>query len=119
MNLTFIIVLLLFIIVAVVMIGVILVQRPQGGGLASAFGGAGGGSTDTAFGGRTGDALTMATVSLFVVFLGLALALNLLDGPPVAGPVEVPSQAPGAASVAPTPDAVPSPPSEPSPFDAP
>ena len=61
---------------------IILVQRPQGGGLASAFGGAGGGSTDTVFGGRVGDALTVMTVVAFVLFLGIAVSLNLIDSNP-------------------------------------
>ncbi len=68
-----------FVIVAIVMVLIILVQRPQGGGLAGAFGGAGGAGTETVFGGRVGDALTVATVLAFVVYLGLAIALNLLD----------------------------------------
>lgn len=68
-----------FVIVAIVMVLIILVQRPQGGGLAGAFGGAGGAGTETVFGGRVGDALTVATVLAFVVYLALAIALNLLD----------------------------------------
>ena len=68
-----------FAMVALVMILIILVQRPQGGGLAGAFGGAGGSSTETVFGGRVGDALTYATVTAFVIYLGLAISLNLLD----------------------------------------
>jgi preprotein translocase subunit SecG len=68
-----------FALVALVMILIILVQRPQGGGLAGAFGGAGGSSTETVFGGRVGDALTYATVTAFVIYLGLAISLNLLD----------------------------------------
>ena len=55
-----------FIVVSAALVLIILVQRPQGGGLAGAFGGAGGGGADTAFGGRTGDALTVATVAGFV-----------------------------------------------------
>ena len=70
----------LFILVSIALVLVILVQRPQGGGLASAFGG--GGGTDTAFGGRTGDALTVGTVSVFVVYLILAMALNIFDPQP-------------------------------------
>ncbi|GDY04024.1 hypothetical protein LBMAG50_01650 [Phycisphaerae bacterium] len=66
----------LFILVSLALVLVILVQRPQGGGLASAFGG--GGGTDTAFGGRTGDALTVGTVS----YLILAMALNIFDPQP-------------------------------------
>ncbi len=68
-----------FAIVAVVMVLIILVQRPQGGGLAGAFGGAGGSSTETVFGGRVGDALTYATVTAFVLYLALAVSLSLLD----------------------------------------
>ncbi len=86
-----------FALVALVMILIILVQRPQGGGLAGAFGGAGGSSTETVFGGRVGDALTYATVAAFVLYLGLAISLNLLDSTaaPAGGPT--PSQvAPGA-----------------------
>ena len=66
------------------MILIILVQRPQGGGLAAAFGGAGGGGSDTVFGGRVGDALTVMTVVAFVLFLGLAVALNLVESKTVA-----------------------------------
>ena len=66
------------------MILIILVQRPQGGGLASAFGGAGGGGTDTVFGGRVGDALTVMTVVAFILFLGTAVALNLVESKTIA-----------------------------------
>jgi preprotein translocase subunit SecG len=79
MNNTFLILTIVLIVIAVSMILIILVQRPQGGGLASAFGGAGGGGTDTVFGGRVGDALTVMTVVAFVLFLGTAVALNLVE----------------------------------------
>ena len=65
----------LFIVVSVALVLIILVQRPQGGGLTGAFGG--GGGTDTAFGGRTGDALTVATISAFAIYLLLAIGLNI------------------------------------------
>ena len=65
----------LFIIVCLFMILLILIQKGRGGGLASAFGGAGG---NTAFGSKTGDVLTWATSIVFGVFLLLAVALNLL-----------------------------------------
>ncbi len=68
-----------FILIAVVMVLVILVQRPQGGGLAGAFGGAGGGGADTVFGGRVGDALTWATSIIFLCFLLVAVGLNLIE----------------------------------------
>jgi len=84
MNNTFLILTIALIVIAVAMVLIILVQRPQGGGLASAFGGAGGGGTDTVFGGRVGDALTVMTVIAFILFLGLAVSLNLFDSAPLA-----------------------------------
>jgi preprotein translocase subunit SecG len=69
----------LFIVASVVLVLIILAQRPQGGGLASAFGGSGGGSTDTAFGGRTGDVLTYATIGAFIGYVFIAITLNILD----------------------------------------
>ena len=68
-------VMILFLIVCVFMILLVLIQKGRGGGLASAFGGAGG---NTAFGSKTGDVLTWATSIVFGVFLVLAVALNLL-----------------------------------------
>jgi preprotein translocase subunit SecG len=81
MSITFILLTLLFVAVSVAMILIILVQRPQGGGLAGAFGGAGGGGTDTAFGGRTGDALTLATVGAFTAYLLLGVVINVIGNP--------------------------------------
>ncbi len=63
----------LFLAVSVVLILTVLIQRPQGGGLSGAFGA--GGSGETAFGARTGDALTIATISFFVIWLCVAVAL--------------------------------------------
>jgi preprotein translocase subunit SecG len=77
MNIWFVILTGTFIVVAVAMVLIILVQRPSGGGLAGAFGGAGGG-TDTVFGGRVGDALTWATVIAFSLYLLSAVALNIV-----------------------------------------
>src|SRR5215218_10575892 len=65
----------LFIFVCLFMILLILIQKGRGGGLASAFGGAGG---NTAFGSKTGDVLTWATSIVFGIFLLLAVVLNLL-----------------------------------------
>jgi preprotein translocase subunit SecG len=91
MNIWFLIALIAFILLSAIMTLIILVQRPQGGGLAGAFGGAGGAGTDTVFGGRVGDALTTITVVLFVAFLGLAIGLSLIDSnvppPPTITPV--------------------------------
>jgi preprotein translocase subunit SecG len=75
----FIFLVILFTIVSTIMVLIILVQRPQGGGLAGAFGGAGGGGTDTVFGGRVGDALTLMTVIAFAVYMLLAIGLNIVD----------------------------------------
>src|SRR5215218_1728907 len=68
--------LILFIFICVFMILLILIQKGRGGGLASAFGGAGG---NTAFGSKTGDVLTWATSIVFGIFLVLAIALNLIS----------------------------------------
>ncbi len=88
MSSTYLILTALFIIIAVALVLIILVQRPQGGGLAGAFGGAGGGGTDSVFGGRVGDALTYMTVGAFSVYLVLAIALNLMNSrPAIAQPV--------------------------------
>ena len=70
----------LFLIVSLAMILVVLIQRPQGGGLSGAFGAGGGGQS--AFGARTGDALTISTIVIFVVFMGIAIALNFAVRPP-------------------------------------
>jgi preprotein translocase subunit SecG len=67
----------LFILVCVLMVLVVLIQKPQGGGLAGAFGGSSAGSGQTAFGTKTGDALTVFTVSVFVIFVVIAILLNL------------------------------------------
>jgi len=65
----------LFAIVSAFMILLILIQKGRGGGLASAFGGAGG---NTAFGSKTGDVLTWTTSIIFGIFLILAIAMNLI-----------------------------------------
>lgn len=67
--------LLAFILVCALMMLVILIQKPRGGGLSGAFGGAGGGS-QAVFGARVGDVLTWVTVGFFVTFLGLAMGLT-------------------------------------------
>ncbi len=90
MNNTFLILTIVLIVISIAMILIILVQRPQGGGLASAFGGAGGGGTDTVFGGRVGDALTVMTVITFVLFLGVAVALNLVESKTISEEVPAP-----------------------------
>src|ERR1700742_619178 len=66
----------LFITVCLFLILLILIQKGRGGGLSSAFGGAGG---NTAFGSKTGDVLTWATSIVFGVFLLLGVVLNLIS----------------------------------------
>ena len=98
----------LFIIVCVILILLILIQKGRGGGLASAFGGAGG---NTAFGSKTGDVLTWATSIIFGVFLLLAVGLNLLTGSgrPGTAPNQASPLLPPAAPIDPgvNPDALP------------
>jgi len=80
----------------------VLIQKPQGGGLAGAFG-SGAGSGQTAFGTRTGDALTVATIAMFVIFIVLAVLLNYaarpeglraLDGASGTAPAKAPAEEP-------------------------
>jgi preprotein translocase subunit SecG len=69
----------LFLVSAVLLILIVLIQKPQGGGLAGAFG-SGAGSGQTAFGARTGDALTVATVIFFIVFmLSAAVLIHFIE----------------------------------------
>ena len=69
-----------FVAVSVFMMMVILVQKPKGGGLSGAFGGAGG--SDTSFvGAKVGDFLTWLTVICFVVFLLLGMGLTWAINP--------------------------------------
>ena len=70
-----------FVFVCVLLVLLILIQRPKGGGLAGAFGGAGGGSDQAMFGAKAGDALTWITVGLFVCFLVLAMGLTWTTRP--------------------------------------
>ena len=54
----------------------VLIQKGRGGGLSSSFGGGGG---NTAFGAKTGDVLTWTTSIVFLVFMLLAVGLNLVS----------------------------------------
>jgi preprotein translocase subunit SecG len=74
-----------FLLICLLLVLIVLIQRPQGGGLSGAFGAGGGGSGQTAFGAKTGDALTIATVSVFVLFLVGAVLLNFAIRPPEEG----------------------------------
>lgn len=70
-----------FVVICILMMLIILAQKPKGGGLSGAFGGAGGGSTQTAFGAKTGDVMTWATIVLFVLFLAVAMGLTWATRP--------------------------------------
>lgn len=74
----------LFLFFCVLLILVVLIQRPMGGGLSGAFG-SGAGSGQTAFGAKTGDALTYATITIFTIYLLFAVGLNYAARPTVGG----------------------------------
>lgn len=76
-----------FLLICVTLILIVLIQRPQGGGLGGAFGGGAAGSGQTAFGARTGDVLTWATIGIFLLFLTVGALLNFVVLPPQA-PIE-------------------------------
>lgn len=122
---------LLFIAVAVIMILIVLIQKPAGGGLSGAFG-ASSGSGQTAFGAKTGDALTIMTIGTFVVFILTAIMLVYTSRPPTqppgtptAAPLGVqdqtpppqtdPTQTPASTTPAPEPEETPEPEPDPDP----
>jgi preprotein translocase subunit SecG len=77
--------------ISIVLMGVILLQRGKGVGLSGAFGGSGG---HTAFGAKTGDVMTWATVVGALVLLATAVGLNyLFVPPPVPGALPAPAAA--------------------------
>jgi preprotein translocase subunit SecG len=84
----------LFVLVCLFMMLVILIQKPRGGGLSGAFGGAGG-SSQAAFGAKVGDVLTWFTVVCFVAFLSLAMVLTWTLKPDKSEPA-IPAIAPPA-----------------------
>src|SRR5512139_389596 len=91
----------LFATVAVVLMLLILLQRGKGVGLAGAFGGAGGG---TAFGAKTGDMLTWATIVGTGVLLTLTVILNFVfveSGPGLGSPPPAPTVPGGPAPASP------------------
>lgn len=69
---------LVFLVLAILLMGVILLQRGRGVGLSGAFGGAG---LHTAFGSKTGDVLTWATIVLAGVFLLYSVLMNYVFVP--------------------------------------
>lgn len=91
----------LFAFMALILMVVILLQRGRGVGLAGAFGGAGG---QAAFGAKTGDVLTWATIVLAAIFLLYTVGLNFAFRPMPAIIIPPPAVvAPTPADAAPTP----------------
>jgi preprotein translocase subunit SecG len=93
------ILMILFLFMSGILILIVLIQKGRGGGLSSAFGGAGG---NTAFGAKTGDVLTWATSVIFAIFILLAMVLNVVAekvdkvsrARPIAAPTQLPTQGP-------------------------
>jgi preprotein translocase subunit SecG len=102
-----------FLFIGALMMLVVLIQKPQGGGLAGAFG-SGAGSGQTAFGTKTGDALTVATIGFFVIWLLGAIGLNFAIKPPAPAPAAITAPASPAAPETP-PGPAPSPGTAPAP----
>ena len=101
-----------FCVLCILLVLTILIQRPQGGGLSGAFG-SGAGSGQTAFGAKTGDALTIFTIAMFLAYMlgaiGLNFALNTRPAP------EAPDVVTPTGPVTPTPTTVTFPPRTPPP----
>jgi len=88
-----------FVLTCLFMMLVILIQKPKGGGLSGAFGGAGGGSAQAAFGAKVGDVLTWLTVAFFVLFVLLGMGLTWTINPTVAQHKAEAAQAPATQTV--------------------
>lgn len=93
----------LYVVVCLMLILTVLIQRPQGGGLAGAFG-SGAGSGQTAFGTKTGDALTIFTIVVFIMFVGMSIGLNFALRPATAAEVGTTAQDPGTVPTPTAPD---------------
>lgn len=110
-----------FLAISVVMLLTILIQKPQGGGLSAAFG-SGASSGQTAFGAKTGDALTIFTIIVFALYVVFAIVLNWgtkIDkvddsNPAIVDPSGTPSTTPSTAPSGNTPAETPAPAGTPS-----
>lgn len=95
-----------FLFICVILVLTVLIQRPQGGGLAGAFGSAAG-SGQTAFGTKTGDALTIFTISMFIIYVLAAMGLNYVVRPSKPDAAAAAAAAPGSAPQTPAQPATP------------
>jgi len=68
------------VVVSLFLILCVIVQKPRGGGLAGAFSGGAGSQADSAFGAQASNVAVTATIAAFVLFLLLAIAINLMLG---------------------------------------
>lgn len=109
---------LLFVLVSVVLVLTVLIQKPQGGGLSGAFG-SGAGSGQTAFGTKTGDALTVATIIIFGVYLLLGVTLVFAYRPQSAPSIKPAGGTPTAPAGATTPAGEQAPPADTTPPTSP
>ncbi len=87
----------LLVMVCVLLTLIILVQKPKGGGLAGAFGGAT--SSGSVLGAKTGDFLTWTTVGFFVAFVVLSILLIKLGKPATVEQLQSDLQAQNAATL--------------------
>ncbi|HZW06343.1 MAG TPA: preprotein translocase subunit SecG [Phycisphaerales bacterium] len=95
--------------VCVLLVLAILIQKPQGGGLSGAFGAGASGSGQTAFGTKTGDALTWMTIIIFIAYLGAAIGMNYAMKPAGPSTTTPAASAPPAEGTGATPPATPNP----------
>lgn len=91
---------LLFVAISLILVLTVLIQKPQGGGLSGAFG-SGAGSGQTAFGTKTGDALTVATIIIFSIYIVLGIVLVFAYRPQAANLNDAASQQAPAGETAP------------------
>jgi preprotein translocase subunit SecG len=75
------------VVVSLFLILSVIVQKPRGGGLAGAFSGGAGAQADSAFGAQASNVAVTATIAAFVIFLLLAIAINLMLGGAETSPV--------------------------------
>jgi preprotein translocase subunit SecG len=95
----------LFVLGSVVLVLVVLVQKGKGGGLSGAFAG---GMASNILGSKTGDILTVVTISVASLFIVVALVLDrwwrpTTSGPSLQGPAPITSNDTGQGTEQPAP----------------